>query len=448
MNRRERLRRAVEARIGNRRLVWFGTRGDDVESVVDLPQLEASFSVISTYRSRKKVRATSLEDVRKSRVDLDAYDIDNELSHDDVVELRQHLLRTLREPSVLFTYRPSVFLSAIHFARLDRCEYAGMFKDHQAAFEHKPWIETQVAALGLPTVPWTYIADEEQLNTLDRFGDQPLLLRQSHSSGGFGFAAVEHVGELQERWPHQQEAYVAVAPLLDETVPLNVGAVVWGDGVTVHPLSFQLIGIPGGTDRRFGYCGNDFAVCADLDRAMIELVEKRTVIVGEFLRKLGYRGAFGLDFLVNGHEVLFTEVNPRLQGSTHLSAEISTRLDEPCILLEHLAACLGMPSDRAAGLVDYARAAPSVAHVVAHNLTGEPATVDVDRLHRVTEERAWVKRVDVLPEPGVVIEPGATVARFTVEGPITKTGYEVEHHVAELLDDVRLCLQPLKGSPT
>ena len=99
---RSQLRNAISRRIGDRNLVFFGTRGDDVEGVGDQPQLAAAFSLIGTHRGRSGLLSGSLEDICGSRVDLDSYDIDDELQAEAVVELRRQVMRVLSRPSVVF----------------------------------------------------------------------------------------------------------------------------------------------------------------------------------------------------------------------------------------------------------------------------------------------------------------------------------------------------------
>ena len=423
MNRTELLQQ-ISGRLEGRKLIWFGTRGDDVESVTELREFAAAFSIIGAYQRRHSIDSLALEDLSGRRVDLDAYEIDEEPDHEAFAEFRRSALRALSVPSAVFTYRPSVFVSALCFARRDRCRYLGMFKDHQSAFEHKPWVESSLRDLGVPSIPWTYVADEDQLESMRFLHDGPVMLRRSRSSGGTGLVKVDDATQLASNWPKQAEAYVSVAPFIDGGVPLNVGAVVWPDGVTMHPASIQLIGIPSLTTRPFGYCGNDFGAANEMERATLEAVEAHVITVADWLRRNGFLGAFGVDFLVKDGVPLFTEVNPRFQGSTHLSCEISVELDESCILLDHLAACLGLDVPRSMQLTDYQLARPS-AHLVLHSTANTERYIDGSEAVAVLRRAHGFRRADVLTSTDWLTDPGATIARVTMDGPITTTGFDV-----------------------
>lgn len=419
----------VNRALDGRRLVWFGTRGDDIESVLSIAGFDSAFSILSASRKRRTVDYYSLEQLTGVRVDLDQYDLDEEPNAEAFAEFRRYALRALAGPSAVFTYRPSILVSALCFARRDRCRYLGMFKDHQAAFEHKPWVESAVRDEGVPAIPWHYVADEEQAIGKEDVRNGPVMLRRSHSSGGTGLVRVDDPDQIRAMWPEEREAYVSVAPYIDGGLPLNVSGVVWSDGITLHPLSVQLIGLPSCTARPFGYCGNDFSAVADLPLGLIDQIEQTVLTVGHWLRKHGYVGAFGVDLLVKDDVPLFTEVNPRFQGSTHLSCEISAGMDESCLVLDHLAAHLGVAAPPSLRLRDYI-ASSDVSHVVAHWLG--PADAEIDGTTLVDEVRTpRLRRSDVVAAPHVATQPGATVARLTLEGSVTRTGFDLDPALAQ-----------------
>lgn len=406
--------------------MYFGTRGDDAEGLGDVPEFGAAVSLIGAHRPRVGLESWALEDLTGERVDLDRYEIDDHLDQPEVVQLRRTMLRILSKPSVVVTYRPSTFLSAICFARQDLCEYAGMFRDHQAAFEHKPWVESTVRSMGIDTIPWTYLADEEQLDALEHLADGPVVLRTSRSSGGTGLVRIDCAEQLASAWPEQAEAFVSVAPYIGEGVPVNVSGVVWRNGITLHGLSLQLTGVPELTDRPFGYCGNDFGAAKELDRQLVDEIERATVRVGARLGSYGYRGAFGIDFLVTDDGPLFTEVNPRLQGVTHLACQESIDRNESCVLLEHLAANLDLEAPRVTRpLHDQVASARDASHLVFHATTSGGSVAEGEAIADAALEWPRVRRVDVVCKGSVRAAEGATMARTTVDGRVTRSAFEL-----------------------
>lgn len=421
--------RQVEHALGYRHLVWAGIRGDDVESIADLPQLSASFSIIGSYRRRPSVESLALEDLTGRRVDLEQFDIDDHRTEPEVLTFRQAMLRALSRPSALLPYRPSRFLSALWFTRKDRCLNLGLFGAHQFAFEHKPWVETAVADLGLPTIPWVYVADEEQLDTIKMLDQGPVVLRMSRTSGGNGFVVVQSREDLVRCWPDAEETFVSVSPFIPDALPLNVGGTVWRDRVTVHYPSVQLIGLPQCVTRPFGYCGNDFGLARDLDREVLSRIEQSTIRVGHWLRTMGYLGTFGVDYLLErGGTLRFTEVNPRFQGSTVASGRLAVESGEACLLLEHIAATLGLSAPPSRSLAERLRATNPLAQLVVHWTGSEPAHLDPTTLHRGLLSRHDI--VDVTTRPDLVTDRGAVVARLCFRGRLTNTGFDLREPCA------------------
>ena len=421
----------VSRRLGDRRLVWAGLRGDDIEPLADLDQLQASFSIVSRYSRRESVEALAYEDLTGKRVDPEIWDIEEHLDDEATHEFRQGLLRALASDSALLPYRPSGFLSAIWFARRDRAWNLGMFGAHQSAFEHKPWVETSVAGLGVPHVPWHYIADEDQLSANSVIRSGPVILRRSRTSGGEGLERIDDPGDLAVHWPHVPERFMSISPYLDGALPVNVGATVWKDGVTVHRPSVQLIGIPGIVTREFGYCGNDFGLMRDVDAHIIDEIERSTIAIGDWLSRNGYRGSFGVDYLVHEGHALFSEVNPRFQGSTHLSSRISIEADEPCLLLEHVAAWLGIGAPDPAcrpRLRDVVASTSDISHVVFHWTGLTPAELET-RSFSTALRKAGGLAVELLPEPDLTVDTGAAVARWTTRRRVTGNGYDLSESV-------------------
>lgn len=432
MNRIE-LKQEISRRLDGRRLIWFGTRGDDIEAATELEELHSVFSILAPHRRRHSLKSVSLEDLTGIRVDLDTYDLDEEPNREAFAEFRQLALHAMSSRNAVFTYRPSVLVSSLSFARQDRTRYLGMFKDFQSAFEHKPWVESSVAELGVPAIPWRYIANEDQVRSIDPLGSGSVMLRRSRSTGGTGLYRAHDMAELRALWPQQLEAYVSVAPYLEGALPINVSGVVWHDGVTLHPMSVQLIGIDGCSIRPFGFCGNDFATARDLDGGVIDAVQQSTLTIGEWMRRHGYRGAFGIDFLLHDGQALFAEINPRFQGSTHLSCEIALEMEEGCLVLDHLGAHLGLDAPPTLGLRDFFETG-DVSHLVQHWTGGVAVALDGSTSVECLRSAGLpVRRSDVVASPDSITDPGGTVARTTFNGPITATGFELTAELAAAL---------------
>ncbi|MDR1443094.1 MAG: ATP-grasp domain-containing protein [Bifidobacteriaceae bacterium] len=447
---REQLVRDIGRALGSREVYWFGTRGEDSRSLLDLGgRFTGSFTILNRPAWFGPENSLAYEDITGKRVDLDVWEIDDHPQDDATREFRCAMLIAMaKSDHAIVPYRPCGFLSALEFARQDRGLSLGMFAGKQHVFEHKPWVEGAVRCLGIDVVPWRYIADEEQLDAGYLLADGPVVVRPSRGSGGAGMAKVEDAADLAALWPKADDFFASVSPYLPDCLPLNIGGVVWDDGVTVHYPSVQLIGIPYCVGRSFGYCGNDFAACRDLDIKLIDQIESTARQIGAWLSREGYRGAFGADFMVDGDTVLFTEINPRFQGSTRMSADLSREVGEPCLLLDHMAAMLHLPCPEGRpALRDAVFEAPPRSQVVCHNTTDVPFVADVWSLTVAVRSLAGFRAVEVEVDPEVICEPGAVIASVAFDDAVTASGYELRPEIGATLGTLNVArpTPPEKG---
>jgi len=370
---RQRVIEAIERGLGRRKLIWFGTRGEDAQPLLEIKQLTEVFSLIAPLNTLSVEREVCLERLTGWRHDLDSYDLDADFS-ESALSLRASLLQSLRDPSVIAAYRPLAFLSSVYYPRRGHVEYLGLFHERQAPFEHKPWVETELLSLGIPTIPWKYFSDEDRQRVeeeLSAYGS--IVMRNNRSDGGAGFCLVKNREDLYSNWKVHPEGFFAVAPLMYPHIPLNVNCCVFSDGtVSMHGPSLQLIGIDGLTSRSFGYCGNDFAAGRLIERRIWDDLDRIVRSVAHWLFSKGYVGAFGIDAMVYDGELYLTEVNPRFQGSSAVSALLDAHTGRPDVFLCHTAALLGIKAEFSEKLYDLAQEQPAMAQILVHNTGKTP----------------------------------------------------------------------------
>jgi hypothetical protein len=125
--------------------------------------------------------------------------------------------------------------------------------------------------------------------------------------------------------------------------PLTIEGCVTRHGTLVGPLMAELIGFPSLTPYRGGWCGNELAperLGADLrHRAM-----QATITLGQQLREVGYRGCFGVDYLLDQDtgDLYLGELNPRITGATPLTSQAAIDSGRVPLLLYHLLEWFGV----------------------------------------------------------------------------------------------------------
>ena len=202
-------------------LVFVGIRGHDAAPLLALPQFTECFAVAAPLDAGALNTDVTLEGMLRRRLDLDTYDYDFDTSR-ALAEFRVHLMSRLRGDSLVTTYRPSHFLWNVGFASLDSTRILGMFKDRQAAYEYKPWVESEVGRLGLRCVPWRYVADESRQFEADTITTRTVL-RASRSAGGVGMALASTGQEVLDMWPAASDHLVALGPYLEDACRSTLG---------------------------------------------------------------------------------------------------------------------------------------------------------------------------------------------------------------------------------
>jgi hypothetical protein len=142
--------------------------------------------------------------------------------------------------------------------------------------------------------------------------------------------------------------------------------------------AFQILGDPLCTNRRFGYCGNDFNIESRISEeeisGMVDIVNK----VGDWVGELGFRGLFGIDFVSDGKNVYFAEINPRFTGSTSFLTDQQMEIGKIPLTLFHLVPYLDGITIDENFLSAYNQIKPEIraSQVLLHNTLGRDAILE------------------------------------------------------------------------
>jgi hypothetical protein len=120
---------------------------------------------------------------------------------------------------------------------------------------------------------------------------------------------------------------------------ITVNACVTPFGILTSDPFVQITGVPELTPYRLGSCGQDWAFQPVSD-SMVERIREAAERIGGYLGARGYRGIFGLDFVVDESEadLYVIETNPRLVASIPVFTDLQLAAGELPLLLWHLQA--------------------------------------------------------------------------------------------------------------
>jgi len=243
---------------------------------------------------------------------------------------------------------------------------------------------------------------------------------------------------------------------------LTLNACVTARGVAVGAPFLQVTGDPTLTRYPLGACGNDWTAAGEIGLANAPFV-RAAAVVGNALATQGYRGVFGLDFVLGDDGQLYViEVNPRLVASIALYTQLELLAGRLPLLARHILAFVDPKADAAP--LDAHQTPVEGAQVILHNLAHLPRRVSgslitgVYRWLEMAGELALMRpavRVDAIEVPGemLVLAParGAQVnggqawgriqVRRRVLGPGGRLTPDIARAVRALTDAVDLAVE-------
>jgi len=180
------------------------------------------------------------------------------------------------------------------------------------------------------------------------------------------------INYLGRETPEKPPVQVIIAKYIKGPSPSITGCVT-KHGIISTNLQYQVLDMPElyNPDKGSGlFCGHDWTF-GDFSKEIEQQAYQITEKIGNYLKKLGYKGIFGLDFVLED-KLYVTEMNPRLLGSFPVLTMVQLKNNEPPILafhiLEHLNIDYQMNLKEINRLM---RQKKQGAHMLPHNLTGK-----------------------------------------------------------------------------
>ncbi len=265
--------------------------------------------------AREGIRFFSTERLTRRR-----YEGRDSAADEIVPHYREELEGALREAAgrrrILAASIPSATLTA--FAARHGCELISDSGELNRWLNDKVNLHAALEQLGLPRIRgrWTRFSGSRYGELAREMGTR-LVAQSPRGAGGSGTVFIGSEAEFGAAAALLGDSPVWIAPDAGE-LSVNINAVALASGVVVSCPSVQLEGLAAAGARRGLYCGNDFVAAADLATDLVDDISQQTERIGCWLASLGYRGLFGLDFVLDARNsrAYAVDLNPRWQGST------------------------------------------------------------------------------------------------------------------------------------
>lgn len=201
-----------------------------------------------------------------------------------------------------------------------------------------------LSEIGLPRLPgrWLRLAESRYTELASALG-RKLVAQLARGVSGSGTAFIGSQEEYAAAGARFGDAPMWVAPDVGD-LSFNINAIAMENGAVPGYPSVQLTGLSMLCAVRGGYCGNDFTATRDVPAEIRTAVVEHTGRIGRWLASLGFRGLFGLDFVVDSAsgQVYGVDLNPRWQGSTSLQTQAEYKAGRLPLAVAELAYRMGL----------------------------------------------------------------------------------------------------------
>ncbi len=289
----------------------------------------------------------------------------------------QKCLKKLQTPIFLLFYKVSKKIEKIAREN-DWRILANPSKFGKKTFENKIHFHALLKKLALPTIPSKklFFSDLKKVGFLEK-QKFPFVIQLPTKGGGKGTffikQKIDFESFLQKDLPPHSS--LIVASYLDGPSP-SITACVTKNGIAYTNLQYQILDVPECFSPAIGsglFCGHDWSNASfspKISQQAYQISEK----IGLYLKKMGYRGIFGLDFVLDEkREKLYpVELNPRLLGSFPTLTMVQLRNREIPIIALHILSFLPYRCSLDIQAINRSMQTPKRgSQLILHNLEGE-----------------------------------------------------------------------------
>ncbi|MEA3490138.1 MAG: ATP-grasp domain-containing protein [Candidatus Omnitrophota bacterium] len=210
-------------------------------------------------------------------------------------------------------------------------------------FDNKILLHRSLAKLSLPKIPGKIeMPGRCTFNSLRKEISLPFVIQLPFGSSGLFTFIIREEKEYNRVRRFYPDSPAVIRKYIDG-FSLNVNAVIVsrekGPEIFCSIPSVQITGLPECSNFSSAFCGNDYALSGDLGSEILDQVENHMRVIGTWMAGTGFRGIFGMDFVVDRRTVYPVEINPRFQNSTALYTVLNALSPRPggSLFLLHVA---------------------------------------------------------------------------------------------------------------
>lgn len=288
----------------DKNLFWIGIQESEIENTSDL--FMGSITIFGTNQKENY----ALDKYFKTRFD---YSDDIDIWFEFVNLTAEKIIK--RYPNAHFVlYYP---MDAINFSELVRSRLVGYIDAQKldlwdSKFKCREWLGNEI-----PVLPNEVCYGQRVLEKHIPTTDNQYVIQGEYSCGGSETWLLSEQSKESVFSEIDSNSIYSLTPYIKNNISVNIHLIIYAEKVLLFPESVQLIKL-NPESFNFEYMGADFIAYKHLPEKIKKKVISYSEVIGERLRRSGYLGICGIDFITTPNDVYFSEINPRFQSSTFL----------------------------------------------------------------------------------------------------------------------------------
>ncbi len=288
----------------NNQLFWIGIQESEIENTSNL--FTGSITIFGTDQNGNY----ALDKYCKTRFD---YNDDIDIWF-EFVNLTAEKIITRYENARFVLYYP---MDAIHFSKSVTSRLAGYIDTYRldlwdSKFKCREWLGNEVHVLPSEVCYGQRVLEKRTITLENQY-----VLQGEYSCGGSETWFLSEQSKESVFSEIDSDSIYSLTPYIKNNISVNIHLIIYAEKVLLFPASIQLIKL-NPESYNFEYAGADFIAYQHLPEKIKKKVLTYSEIIGERLRRSGYLGICGIDYITTSDHVFFSEINPRFQSSTFL----------------------------------------------------------------------------------------------------------------------------------
>lgn len=170
----------------------------------------------------------------------------------------------------------------------------------------------------------------------------PFVLQYNRGHTGDGTLIIQSKEDLKQLEIDFPERTVKISKYIDSSLMYNCNVCITNKNNYIAGINYQITGVKELTNKDRATVGNDFSNFAGINENVISKLKDEIQKISDNMRKNGYLGLYGVDFIIKDEEVFIIEINARQTQSIPFLTKLQFMQNEVPLLLMHVAQFLGI----------------------------------------------------------------------------------------------------------